>query len=39
VASVAYLAAGLLFRFAWVRAGQASASDDEAVATVAREPS
>jgi formate-dependent nitrite reductase membrane component NrfD len=38
-ASVAYLAAGLLFRFAWVYAGRASASDDEVVAAVARERS
>jgi formate-dependent nitrite reductase membrane component NrfD len=37
LASVAYLAAGLLFRFAWVYAGRASASDDEVVAAVAHE--
>jgi formate-dependent nitrite reductase membrane component NrfD len=36
VASVLYLAAGLSFRFAWVYAGQASAADDAAVASVAR---
>ena len=36
VASVMYLAAGLLFRFAWVEAGKASARDDEAVARMAR---
>jgi formate-dependent nitrite reductase membrane component NrfD len=32
VASVAYLAAGLMFRYGWVRAGRASAGDDTAVA-------
>jgi hypothetical protein len=32
VASVAYLAAGLMFRYGWVRAGRASAADDMAVA-------
>jgi Polysulphide reductase, NrfD len=37
IASVMYLTAGLLFRFAWVYAGRASASDDEVVAAVARE--
>ena len=31
VASVAYLAAGLAFRYAWVYAGRASAADDAAV--------
>ncbi|HTP22792.1 MAG TPA: NrfD/PsrC family molybdoenzyme membrane anchor subunit [Solirubrobacteraceae bacterium] len=36
LASFVYLAAGLLFRFAWVYAGQDSASDDEVVAEVAR---
>ena len=36
LASVTYLAAGLLFRFAWVYAGQDSARDDEVVAAVAR---
>ncbi len=36
VASVAHLAAGLAFRYAWVRAGRASASDDRAVAEAAR---
>jgi formate-dependent nitrite reductase membrane component NrfD len=36
VASVAYLAAGLCFRFAWVTAGPQSARDDEAVARAAR---
>ena len=36
-ASVMYLAAGLLFRFAWVYAGQASGKDDAAVAAMARE--
>jgi formate-dependent nitrite reductase membrane component NrfD len=38
VASVAYLAAGLCFRFAWVTAGPRSALDDEAVARAARAP-
>jgi formate-dependent nitrite reductase membrane component NrfD len=38
VASVMYLLAGLLFRFAWVQAGQLSARDDEVVARMAREP-
>jgi formate-dependent nitrite reductase membrane component NrfD len=37
LASIMYLAAGLLFRFTWVYAGRASASDDEVVAAVARE--
>jgi hypothetical protein len=36
LASVAYLAAGALFRYAWVEAGKASARDDEAVAAMAR---
>jgi formate-dependent nitrite reductase membrane component NrfD len=35
-ASLAYLAAGLCFRFAWVTAGRRSARDDEAVARTAR---
>jgi formate-dependent nitrite reductase membrane component NrfD len=35
-ASVLYLAAGLLFRYAWVGAGRASAGDDGAVASMAR---
>jgi formate-dependent nitrite reductase membrane component NrfD len=35
-ASALYLAAGLLFRFAWVTAGPASARDDRAVAEMAR---
>jgi formate-dependent nitrite reductase membrane component NrfD len=35
-ASVAYLAAGLLFRYAWVKAGPVSAGDDRAVAEMAR---
>ena len=37
LASLLYLAAGLLFRFAWVYAGQASATDDAAVVTMARD--
>jgi hypothetical protein len=36
VASACYLAAGLGFRFAWVGAGRQSATDDEAVARMAR---
>jgi hypothetical protein len=36
LASVLYIASGLLFRFAWVEAGKASARDDEAVARMAR---
>jgi formate-dependent nitrite reductase membrane component NrfD len=36
LASVMYLAAGLLFRFAWVYAGRASATDDAVVAATAR---
>ena len=39
LASVTYLAAGLLFRFAWVYAGRASATDDKVVAAVARDRS
>jgi hypothetical protein len=35
-ASVAYLAAGLCFRYAWVDAGKQSARDDEVVAWMAR---
>ena len=35
-ASVLYLAAGLLFRYAWVRAGPPSARDDRVVAEMAR---
>jgi formate-dependent nitrite reductase membrane component NrfD len=35
-ASACYLAAGLCFRFGWVKAGRASAGDDEAVARMAR---
>jgi hypothetical protein len=38
LASVLYLAAGLGFRYAWVDAGKASATDDAAVAAVARDP-
>jgi formate-dependent nitrite reductase membrane component NrfD len=38
VASVMYLLAGLLFRYAWVGAGQINARDDEVVAKMAREP-
>jgi formate-dependent nitrite reductase membrane component NrfD len=38
VASVLYLAGGLAFRFAWVGAGRASATDDEVVARMARTP-
>jgi formate-dependent nitrite reductase membrane component NrfD len=36
LASVMYLAAGLLFRFAWVYAGGSSATDDAVVAATAR---
>ena len=36
LASVMYLAAGLLFRFAWVYAGKVSATDDAAVAAIGR---
>jgi hypothetical protein len=37
VASVLYLAAGLMFRYAWVGAGRHSARHDEVVAKMARE--
>ena len=37
LASFMYLAAGLLFRFTWVYAGQASARDDDVVAAIARD--
>jgi hypothetical protein len=37
VASVLYLGAGLLFRYAWVEAGKDSARDDEAVSQAARD--
>ncbi len=36
IASVAFLAAGLCFRFAWVQSGASSAQDDAAVARMAR---
>jgi formate-dependent nitrite reductase membrane component NrfD len=36
LASFMYLAAGLLFRFTWVYAGRASATDDDVVAAMAR---
>jgi formate-dependent nitrite reductase membrane component NrfD len=36
MASVLYLAGGLVYRFAWVEGGRASARDDEAVALMAR---
>ncbi len=36
VASVCQLGAGLAFRYAWIGAGRTSATDDEAVARVAR---
>jgi formate-dependent nitrite reductase membrane component NrfD len=36
VASIAYLAGGLAFRFAWVEGGRASAEDYEAVVAMAR---
>jgi formate-dependent nitrite reductase membrane component NrfD len=36
VASVMYLAGGLAFRYAWVKAGHNSATDDRAVAWMAR---
>jgi hypothetical protein len=36
VSSLLYLIAGALFRFAWVKAGPASARDDRAVAEMAR---
>jgi hypothetical protein len=38
LASVMYLVAGLLFRYAWVGAGQINARDDEVVAKMSREP-
>jgi hypothetical protein len=37
VASVAYLLAGLGFRYAWVEAGKVSARDNEAVARMSRD--
>ncbi len=37
LASASYLAAGLCFRYGWVRAGRVSARDDEAVARMARD--
>jgi hypothetical protein len=37
VASVLYLAAGLMFRYAWVGAGRHSARHDDVVAKMARE--
>ena len=37
LASALYLAAGLLFRYAWVGAGRESASDDRVVAQMARD--
>jgi hypothetical protein len=37
LASFMYLAAGLAFRFAWVYAGKASATDDAAVAAMGRD--
>jgi hypothetical protein len=37
VASVLYLAGGLAFRYAWVAAGHNSATDDKAVARMARQ--
>jgi hypothetical protein len=37
LASGLYLTGGLLFRFAWVYAGKASAVDHEAVVALARE--
>jgi hypothetical protein len=36
VSSALYLAAGLLFRYAWVGAGPPSARDDRVVAEIAR---
>ncbi len=36
LASLLYLAAGLAFRFAWIEAGRASATDHEAVAAMGR---
>lgn len=38
VSSVLFLVAGVCFRYAWVRAGQANARDDEVVAKMSREP-
>ena len=38
LASVLYIVSALAFRFAWVGAGRTSATDDEAVASTAREP-
>ena len=38
LASALYIVSGLAFRFAWVGAGRTSATDDEAVASAAREP-
>jgi hypothetical protein len=38
VPSLLYLAAGLLFRYAWVEAGPVSARDDRGVAELARTP-
>jgi len=37
LASVLYLCAGLLFRYAWVGAGRESASHDRVVAKMARD--
>jgi hypothetical protein len=37
LASLLYLAAGLLFRYAWVGSGRESARHDEVVARMARE--
>ena len=37
LASVMYLVAGMLFRYAWVGAGKRSVDDDEAVARTARD--
>jgi hypothetical protein len=37
-AALTYLAAGLLFRYAWVQAGPISARDDAAVAALSRSP-
>ncbi len=37
LASLLYLAAGLLFRFAWIYAGRTSATDDAAVAAMGRD--
>ena len=37
LASVLYLAAGLLFRYAWVGAGRESAKHDRVVAQMARD--